>query len=158
MFPEIKALTLDNKDVSIPASTKGKYTLVGMAYSRKAEENLKTWFKPVFYKFIYKPEKPGLFFENYDVNLYFIPMFTGFNQASHGSARNQMRARVDHKLHPYVLLYKGELKKYKDKLAIAKKDTPYFYVLDESGKIVFATSGPYSEAKITRVEEIIDDF
>lgn len=157
-FPNMECTNLDDKAVQLPIATQGKYTLVGIAYSRKAEENLKTWFKPVFYKFIFKPENPPLFYEPYDVNLYFIPMFTGVSQATQGAARNKMRSQVDQKLHPYVLLYKGELARYRDALAFSSKDIPYFFVLDAAGKIVYATSGAYSEAKMAKVEEILDDF
>jgi predicted transcriptional regulator len=69
-----------------------------------------------------------------------------------------MRAQVDQKFHPYILTFVGDIKPYKDALAISQRDTPYFFVLDEDGKIVYSTSGAYSEAKMSQVEQIIDDF
>src|ERR1700749_4522952 len=81
LFPTVKGETLEGKVVSVPEDTKGKYTLIGMAYSQKSEDQLKTWFQPAFSAFIDK-SKPSLFEEKYDVNLYFIPMFTGVNKAA----------------------------------------------------------------------------
>jgi 5-dehydro-2-deoxygluconokinase len=41
-------------------------------------------------------------------------------------------------------------------LDFEKKDIPYFFVLDKDGKIIFATSGSYSESKLDQIEEVIE--
>jgi len=73
-FPAITGETLEDVEITIPSDTKGKFTLIAMAYSKKSDEELQTWFEPVHYKFI---AKAGMFDKDYDVNVYFIPMFTG---------------------------------------------------------------------------------
>jgi hypothetical protein len=92
----------------------------------------------------------------YDVNVYFVPMFTGVNAAAQGTAKKKAVKNVDPQLFPYLLFYKGELKTYKEALDFEKKDIPYFFVLDPEGKIVHATSGPYTESKMDAVEEVIE--
>lgn len=155
MFPEMSAETVEDKVVSLPNDTKGKFTLLGLAYSKKSEDELNTWFEPIFYKFIQK--STGLMASfGYDVNVYFVPMFTGVNAAATGTAKRKSLKKVDPQLLPYILFYKGELKKYKDELDFEKRDIPYFFVLDKEGKIVFATSGAYSEDKMDQVEEVIE--
>lgn len=156
-FPTLEGITLTEEHVSVPEDTKGKFTLVGLAYSKKAEEDLETWMEPVYLTFIYKPAKPVLFRVEYDVNLYFIPMFTGANTAVEGAARKKMQKTVDPKLHAYVLLYKGALKEYKQKLDLEKKDTPYFFVLDGEGKIVYTTSGEYTDEKMAEIEALLEE-
>ena len=89
-FPELKGITLEDKNITLPNDTKGKFTLLGLAYSKAAEQELLTWFQPVYSTFIEKA-KPGLFNESYDVNLYFVPMFTGVNQAASETARKKMK-------------------------------------------------------------------
>jgi hypothetical protein len=64
---------------------------------------------------------------------------------------------VDPQLLPNILFYKGELKPYKEALDFEKRDIPYFFVLDATGKIVYATSGAFSEAKLDSIEEVIED-
>lgn len=155
IFPEMVAETVEDKVVSLPNDTKGKYTLLGLAYSKKSEDELNGWFEPVFYKFIQKTKGLMAGF-GYDVNVYFIPMFTGINAAATGTAKKKALKKVDSQLLPYILFYKGELKTYKDELDFEKKDIPYFFVLDQDGKIVFATSGAYSESKMDQVEEVIE--
>ena len=140
MFPDLEAETVEDKKVSIPAEVKGKYTLIGMAYSKKSEDELNSWFQPVFEKFIQKTSGILAGF-SYDVNVYFIPMFTGVNAAATGTAKRKALKNIDPQLLPYVLFYKGELKPYKDALDFEKKDIPYFFVLDPTGKIIYATSG-----------------
>lgn len=155
MFPAMTAETVDDKKIELPGSVKGKYTLVGLAYSKKSEAELNSWFQPVFGKFIQKTN--GLFSGfAYDVNVHFIPMFTGVNAAATGTAKRKAAKNIDPQLLPYVLFYKGELKTYKQSLDFEKKDIPYFFVLDPSGKIVYATSGKYSEAKMEAIEEHIE--
>jgi ATP10 protein len=155
-FPEMIAETVDDKKVNLPLEVGGKYTLLGLAYSKKSEDELNTWFSPIFNKFIRKPEgmMAGM---GYDVNVYFVPMFTGINAAATGTAKKKAIKNVDPQLLPYILFYKGELKKYKEALDFEKRDIPYFFVLDQAGKIVYATSGAFSEAKMDALEEVIQD-
>lgn len=154
-FPSMTAETVDDKKVQLPESIKGKYTLIGLAYSKKSEAELNSWFQPVFGKFIQKTN--GLFSGfAYDVNVYFVPMFTGVNAAATGTAKRKAAKNIDPQLLPYVLFYKGELKSYKEALDFEKKDIPYFFVLDRDGKIVHATSGKYSEEKMDAIEEKLE--
>lgn len=155
-FPEMIAETVEDKKVNLPADAGGKYTLLGLAYSKKSEDELNTWFSPVFNKFIRKPEgmMAGM---GYDVNVYFVPMFTGVNAAATGTAKKKAIKNVDPQLLPYILFYRGELKKYKEALDFEKRDIPYFFVLDQAGKIVYATSGAFSETKMDALEEAIQD-
>jgi hypothetical protein len=154
-FPDMQAETVEDKVVTLPAEVNGKYTLLGLAYSKKSEDELNTWFQPVFEKFIQK--NTGLFESfGHDVNVYFIPMFTGVNAAATGTAKRKAIKNVDPQLLPYILFYKGDLKPYKDALDFEKKDIPYFFVLDKNGKIVYATSGKYTLSKMNEVEEVLE--
>jgi hypothetical protein len=155
MFPAMEAESVEDKKVKLPDDVKGKYTLLGLAYSKKSEDELNSWFQPVFEKFIQKTNGLMSGF-GYDVNVYFVPMFTGVNAAATGTAKRKALKNIDPQLLPYILFYRGELKPYKEALDFEKKDIPYFFVLDETGKIVYATSGKFSTAKLDKVEEVIE--
>lgn len=154
-FPDMQAETVEDKKVKLPGDVAGKYTLIGMAYSKKSEDELNSWFQPVFQKFIQKTTGLMAGFA-YDVNVYFVPMFTGVNAAATGTAKKKALKNIDPQLLPYILFYRGELKTYKEALDFEKRDIPYFFVLNPEGKIVFATSGKYSEDKMDAVEEHIE--
>ena len=156
MFPDMEAETVEDKKVALPGDTKGKYTLLGLAYSKKSEDELNSWFSPVFSTFIQK--NTGVLAQGmgYDVNVYFVPMFTGVNAAATGTAKKKAIKSVDPQLLPYILFYKGELKTYKEALDFEKKDIPYFFVLDKDGRIVYATSGKYTEDKLSEIEDKIE--
>jgi ATP10 protein len=156
MFPNMEAETVEDKKISLPGDVKGKYTLLGLAYSKKSEDELNSWFSPVFSKFIQKADGGLMAGMGYDVNVYFVPMFTGVNAAAQGTAKKKAIKNVDPQLLPYILFYKGELKSYKEALDFEKKDIPYFFVLDPMGKIVYATSGKYTEDKMDEVEAVIE--
>src|SRR5436190_20997164 len=155
-FPYMEAETVNDKKVKLPQDAKGKYTLIGLAYSKKSEDDLNSWFSPVFGKFIQKSNGLMSGFA-YDVNVYFVPMFTGVNAAASGTAKKKAIKNVDPQLFPYILFYKGELKTYKEALDFEKKDIPYFFVLDATGKIVYATSGKFTEDKLDEIEGAIED-
>lgn len=155
-FPDLTAETVEDVQVNLPGDLNGKYSVIGLAYSKKSEDDLNTWFSPIYNKFI--KESTGLFSSfQYDVNVYFIPMFTGVNAAATGAAKNKVSKKLDERLLPYILFYKGSLKPYKDTLAFEKKDVPYLFVLDESGNIVYATSGAYSDGKMTDIENVLEE-
>ncbi len=157
-FPQMEVTNLSDEIFQIPQDTKGKYTLIGMSYSKKSEDDLVSWFNPVYQTFIYKPDKPGLFSNDYDVNVYFIAMFTGVNKAAAGPVKNKMRKNSDPELEPHLLFYKGQIKSFKQSLKLDRKDTPYFFVLDENGQIVYTTSGPYHQSKMDAVEELLEEW
>lgn len=92
----------------------------------------------------------------YDVNVYFVPMFTGVNAAATGTAKRKAIKNIDPQLLPYILFYKGELKPYKDALDFEKKDIPYFFVLDAEGKILYATTGKFTEDKMEHIEDVLE--
>jgi hypothetical protein len=155
MFPDMEAETVEDKKIMLPNDVKGKYTLLGLAYSKKSEDDLNSWFQPVFEKYIQKTTGLMSGF-GYDVNVYFVPMFTGINAAATGTAKRKALKNIDPQLLPYVLFYRGELKTYKQSLEFDKKDVPYFFVLDPTGKIVHAAVGKYSEDKMEEIEAVIE--
>ena len=155
MFPDVTGISLENKEVSIPKDTKGKYTFLALASSKKAEDALNSWAEPLYNHFMAESKGKQLFTMDYDVNLYFVPMFTGASQMLEGSARKKAVEHMDKRLHSRTVFYKGsaDLKK---ELNMTEKDQPYFYLLDETGKIVYTTSGAYSDKKMIQIEDILD--
>lgn len=153
-FPSIEGETLSGKQVKIPESTQGKITIVGMAYSKKSEAMLKTWFQPMYNKFI---AKSGMFDADYDVNIYFIPMFTGTKKLAYGKTIKKLKESSKKDLHPYVMFYKGELEPYVTDLKMERDDLPYFFVLDEDGEIIYTTKGFYNDNKMEVLEEAIEN-
>lgn len=155
-FPQIKGETVTDKKVRVPEDTRGKYTLLGMAFSRQSDEELQSWFQPVYTRFLQDAGNAGLFADfAYDVNVYFIPMFSGLKKAAAGSAKKKALKNVDAELQPHILFYVGEVKSYREALGLDEKDLPYLFVLDKQGKIVYATEGAYTEAKMEEIENIL---
>lgn len=153
-FPQLEGETLEQETISLPESTLGKVTLVGMAYSKKAESTLKTWYTPMYDKFVLKR---GMFDSMYDVNLFFVPMYTGAKKVAYGTTLKKLRESNRKDLFPYILFYKGELEVYEENLGMDDKKLPYFFLLDEQGAIVYATKGLFSEKKMEKIEEILDE-
>lgn len=152
LFPTIEGESLTNKMVILPTDVKGKFTLIGMAWSKKSEEDLESWLVPVYDLFI---DKVTFIPIDYDVNIFFIPMFSGIKQGAYQTVMEKSKQELDPKLAPHVLFYKGSIKEYREKLSLTNKDIPYFFVLDKTGKIVYTTSGEYTPEKLDLMEEFI---
>jgi hypothetical protein len=148
LFPTISGTTLQDKKVSIPADTKGKYTLIGITYSQKSVETLSPWFQAVYETFIDDSD--------YEVNMYFVTMLAGAKELAAGVIEKKMKQGIDPELHPYILLYKGDIGEYKKVLNMPDKEIPYFFVLDKDGNIIYQTSGAYSEKKMEEIESKIE--
>lgn len=155
-FPSMEAETLTNEFVDLPQDIGGKYSLIGLAYSKKAEDYLKGWFEPVYNQFIYKNPNPGPFDFSFDVNTYFVPMFTGAKRPAYKKVMDKLKKTIDKRLQPNILFYKGTLKEYKEALNFDGKDDPYFYVLDPEGKIVYATTGRYTQRKMQEITDAVE--
>lgn len=151
-FPAIQGETLDGKTISLPKACEGKKTLIGMAYSQKAQDALMSWYEPVFEKFV---AKVGMFDYEYDVNLYFIPMFIGLKQALYESTLKELRTQSRKDLYPYVIFYKGDLAPYETHLNMQDKSLPYIFVLDEKGIVIYSTNGIFSENKMEEIEAVL---
>ncbi len=156
-FPAMEAETLNNQELTLPKALEGKYSIIGLAYSKKSEKHLKTWFSPAYNTFIHKPETPSLFAGNYDVNVYFIPMFTGVKRAAYKSTMKKVQAGIDERLRPHVLFYKGDIKTYKKALDFQGNDVPYFFVMNPQGEIVYTTSGSYTTSKMQEIVDQVED-
>ncbi|HLG03195.1 MAG TPA: hypothetical protein VI731_06345 [Bacteroidia bacterium] len=153
-FPAMRTENLDHKSVSIPNDSKGKPAILVLAYSQQAEKDLLTWMEPAYDRFIAKTELMADI--QYDINLYFIPMFTGSRQGLAAGVQKQMKKDVQDDIQPHILIYKGEIEPYKSGLKMEDGGKPYIFVLDSSGKIVYVTSGAYTEAKMDEIDDKLD--
>lgn len=155
-FPDMEAESLTNQNVKLPDDIKGKHSLVGLAFSKKAEDDLKGWFEPIYNQFIYKNPNPGPFDFSFDINAYFIPMFTGAKRPAYKKVMTKMKKTVSERLQPNVLFYKGTIHEYKEALNFDGNDVPYFYVLDPDGEIVYSTFGRYTKQKMQEITDAVD--
>jgi hypothetical protein len=156
-FPKMECTSLEGKKVVLPTDHNGKKTVLGMAFSQKAEKELSGWFQPAYSAFIEKPDPNAIIpTDSYDVNCYFVPVFSGVLQAAAGKAEKKMKEGLDKSLQSNVLLYKGKADDIKTSLKVTNTDSPWFFVVDTDGKVLYSTSGAYSEAKMEEIENILN--
>jgi hypothetical protein len=151
-FPSLSGETLDGQTITIPY--KGPlFTLVGMAYSTKAEEALRGWYAPIYDKFI---AKRGIMDDQYNVQVYFVPMYIGLKQAAYESTLKELRRSNRQDLFPHILFYRGELEPYGNSLSMKDKQMPYFFLLNAQGQIIWHGSGNFTEKKMDELVEALD--
>jgi hypothetical protein len=156
-FPTMECSSLDGKKVILPKDHNGKKTVLGMAFSQKAEKELSGWFQPAYTAFIEKADPNAVIpTDSYDVNCYFVPVFSGVLQAAAGKAEKKMKEGLDKSLQSNVLLYKGKADDIKTSLKVTTTDSPWFFVVDTDGKVLYSTSGAYSEEKMEAIENVLN--
>ncbi|MBD99505.1 MAG: hypothetical protein CMO34_06650 [Verrucomicrobia bacterium] len=153
-FPDIEVTDLNDEVIQIPNDTKGKFTLIGIAFSQDAQNDLYSWSQPVFSEFMDKNNLSSLV---YDPNVYLILLFGGANQLAYKTAKEQIDQGTDESLKDNVVLYKGKMVDYRKKLGLKSRKKPYFFVLDKSGEIIFRTEGRYTRDLIEKVGDLIEE-
>jgi hypothetical protein len=80
-FPDVSGKTLSDKYIGLPMKN-NKTSVVGIAFNRAAETELKKWLNPLYNTFIPKSGDNKNFdvAEIYDVNFVFIPMIAGLKK------------------------------------------------------------------------------
>ncbi|MBL4710329.1 MAG: hypothetical protein JKY48_18010 [Flavobacteriales bacterium] len=153
-FPEINVIDLNDKALAIPNDTKGKFSLIGLAFSEAAQQDLYSWSQPVFSEFMDENNLSSLV---YDPNIHLILMFTGANQVAYKKAKKKIEEGTDESLKDNIVLYKGAMDDYRKKLKMKDRKKPYFFVLDKSGKIIYTASGRYSSKILNEVGNLIEE-
>jgi len=154
LFPTITGESLQHKMIELPASSKGKFCLIGMSSSQKAEADLQTWMQPVYDMFINQNTFIPI---DYNLDMYFIPMFKAGQSTTYNMVFNITKEEIDSELAPHVLFYKGNITDYETQLQLLDKNKPYFFVIDTTGKIVYVTSGAYTERKLEKIESFVSE-
>lgn len=157
-FPDLTGETFSGKSVNLPKDTKGKMTVIGVCFSKAAEDDLKTWLNPMYNLFVVKKDTNNIFDAavNYDAFFYFIPMLNKVNQVFEKGSKEKIRSGTDKEFWPYLLFYNGAIKPYKEDFKIEDSKIPYFFVIDQNGKIVHVESGKYSEKKMDNIENFLE--
>ncbi len=148
-FPSLSGMTLEDKPITLPQATAGKYSLLVLTYSAKASEQIAPWFDNLYDYFIMDPD--------YDMNLYVIPMITGAKSLIAGKIEKQLKKGIQQGYQKHFVLYQGEIEDYKKTLRLDNKDVPYVFLLDKNGKIVYQAAGQYSDAQLDRIESKLPD-
>lgn len=153
-FPVLKGRTLSGQEVTIPMPADSRRTVLGLAFSPKAEADLKTWMQPAYDEFLTKPE--GVFgaADGFDGNVYFVAM-----AGQTGGAileKKAQNAKVDAELQPHIMVYKGDTAPWLKALDVKDKSIPYFLVLNEKGEVLYQTSGAYTEEKMEKISALAE--
>jgi hypothetical protein len=144
-FPDLTGKSLAGQLIKFPSDIKGKFSLIGVAMSIKAQNDLNTWVEPVYQSLVNNIMFP--------INLYFIPMTGDVKVMSQDKIEAKMKEQLDTVLYKYVVVYPGQVSPYISTLKIEDKNKPYFFVVDPKGKIVYTTSGAYSDAKLEAITD-----
>ncbi|HLV52377.1 MAG TPA: hypothetical protein VKY29_00050 [Cryomorphaceae bacterium] len=150
-FPTVEAETISGKTVVVPGEFAGRYALIGVGAGKQAEEDLRTWQTPVYNKFI---AKTGLMDQLFDVEVCFLPLFTGASQAVKGKVVKKLRENNESMVLEHVLVYSGDRGPFEN-IGVDDKNEPYFFLLDPRGEIVYRAVGKFRQKYFDEIEDIL---
>ncbi len=153
-IPVIAGETINNKKINLPVDLKGKYSLLCFASSSKAETDLQSWLDPVYQKFI---AKSGIMDDMYDVNVFFIPVLTGTNFTFAGSMKKKFKENTQEDLQSHVIFCNEEGKNILAALQMDKSDAPHIFLLNKECKVVYQTTGGYTEEKFDHIDDLLEE-
>lgn len=151
-FPSVTGETVSGETVTLPKADARKYTIVGLAYSPKASEMLDGWLEPAYLRFV---AKHGLFAGEYDADIFFVPVYAGLNKAAYAPSMKKFEKSASPEIVDHVLFSKDDLAPLREDLDMTNEAVPHFFVLDQEGKIVFRTKGPYTDEKLEAIENVL---
>jgi len=143
--------TIEGEIVEVPDAFEGSFVFIGVGTGKKAEDELKTWQIPVYNKFI---AKTGLMDEMYDVKVCFLPLFTGAMKLAKNDVVKKLKENNERLILDHVYVYSGERGPFND-ADIGDKKTPYFFLLNPKGEILWAGKGTFKQAYFDKIEEIL---
>lgn len=150
-FPTVETEKINGEVVKIPSAFAGKFTLIGVGTSKKAEEELQTWQNPLYRKFV---AKTGFMDDMFDVELCFLPLFTGASQVAKDKVIKKLKENNEALVINNVYVYSGKREPF-TAIGIDDRTEPYFFLLDKSGKIVWTASGGFKQKYFDQIEEIL---
>ena len=151
VFPQLTTEDLAENTVILPDAFGGRYALTGLATTKRAEEELRTWQKPMYNKFV---AKTGMMDEMFDVAVYFVPVFTGASKAAKGKVVKQLKKNNESLVTDHLLIYSDD-KASLTTLNLDERKSPYFFLTDPSGKIVWMAEGPFRQKYMEEIEAIL---
>lgn len=151
VFPGIETEKISGKTVDMPSAFHEGYSLVGVGMGKRAEEALRTWQAPVYNKFI---AKTGLMDDMYDVEVYFLPVFTGASRAAKGKIVKKLKQNNEALVIDNVYIYSGKKEPF-DAVGIDDKSEPYFMLVNGEGKIVYTAKGAFKQKYLDEITEIL---
>ncbi|HMC96875.1 MAG TPA: hypothetical protein VKG92_04440 [Flavobacteriales bacterium] len=151
-FPTLEGETAKGAAISLPLPNPKGYTLIGLAYSQKAQPLLEEWYEPAYLRFV---AKHGLFAGAYEVDAFFVPLFVGLKKTAYEPSMRKFRESASPEIVDHVVFSKAELEPLKAALGMADKDIPYFFVLDRQGRIIHRTDGAFTDEKLEAIEDVL---
>ena len=153
-FPKVSTVSLEGKQVDLPHANSSKLSVVGLAFSQKAQDDLNSWLNPIYTQFI---DKSGFNSMVYDVNVELLIAFTGTAKAARKKAEKKLNEATDKGFKSHVLLWSGDFDTFSDKLGLKSKKDFCLLVIDQTGKVYYQTDGRYTEKKMETLAAIVEN-
>jgi hypothetical protein len=143
----------EGRTIELPKASGGRYCLVAIGASKKAEPLLQAWYEPAYLRFV---AKQGLMASEHDVDLWLVPIFTGLNKAAFGPSMKRLKEEADPEVAARVVFVKDDAAALIQALGIKDRDVPYFLLFDPQGKLVHREQGAFSVEKLDALEEAMN--
>lgn len=151
IFPTVTCTNLKDKQVVLPADVAGKRTVIALMLSTKADKYMQAWSQPL-YNALMADGMGGMMGGNmYNANLCFVGAVKGLAKLALPEMIKKAKKEVDAKYHGNFMYTDTDMDALMKNLTITDKTIPHFVVINTDGKILFQTSGAYSDDKLNEI-------
>lgn len=152
-FPSMDTENTDGSAFHLPDEIEGSKSILFLAMTSSAEDMLSKWYEPIYIMFI---DKSGINAMAFDCNVYLVMMFTGASQSAAEKVKENIRKNADSELAEHLLFYSGHVSDELKQVGVDKKNDAHILVLDETGNVIAAETGEYSERKLEKIAELVE--
>ncbi len=145
--------TINNEQVAFPLVEKDKFSLLFFAMSTKSQKDLESWLDPIYQKYI---AKTGIMDDAFDVNVFFIPLIKTTNIAFSEMIKKKFRENTQEDFKSHIVFLDTPSEKLISNLQLTDPNVPYIFLINKDGKILFKSSGSFSDAKFDQIDEMIE--
>ncbi len=152
-FPSVETEMISGQIVNLPGDFSQEFVLVGIGTSKKAEDDLRTWQTPIYNKFV---AKTGMMDDMYDVQVCFLPLFTGASKAAKPKVMKRLKENNESLVVDHLYVYAGDRAPFKE-FGLTQRSTPYFFLLNRDGVVLWQAKGDFRQSYFDEIEDILSN-
>ena len=92
----------------------------------------------------------------FDVNVFFVPLIKSTNTSLIELVKRKFRENTQEDFKSHILFLDTPSEKIISDLRLTDQNIPYIFLLNKEGKILFRSSGAYSDEKFDQIDEMIE--
>jgi hypothetical protein len=146
VFPRVEGKALTGEEFQVPDSLAGDFNLILVAFLREQQEDVDTWI----------PRADSLESEQEGFTFYEFPVLPEMNAVSRWFIYQGMRSGIaSEAARARTVTFHLNKDEFRENLGIESEDYISVFLVDSEGKVIWRTSGTWSQQKEDELREVL---